>query len=320
MAISSLAKSSFGTFDKFQRTSAGFVSRNRIVIWGASARLYSNDGGATWTATTQTTLASARYTYPTIRNGRIYAMGSGSNEWSWSYDGITWYYSTGFPGDSGATPYFFGEMANGEIAIASYAAYTRHHLLREHVGYNGPLSSFGVPFEIAGRMMANNGVTGPTAVWVWVFDSTTLAYSTNDGISWSNFNIGQYPPQAVVWGRDKFLITIGSSTTYLTASDPTSWTTRTLPTTPSNRAAIRFINGLWLLGGASGALFTSPDGITWTSRTSGAGSNTVIGFGFGAGVYVAVGAGGYVATSPDGTTWTARSSGVTSELQVVGAI
>jgi len=322
MAISTVARSGLSTFDKFQRTSAGFVSRNRIVIWGASARLYSDNGGATWTATTQTTLYSARYTYPTVRNGRIFALGSGSSEWSFSYDGITWYASSGYPGDANAIPYFFGEMATGEVAIGSYYGSTRHHLLREHVGFNGNIGAFGVPFDIAGVMMANNGVVGPTAVWVWVFNSTTLAYSTNDGLTWTNFNMGQFPPQAIVWGLDKFLMTIGSSTTYLTATaaNPASWTTRTLPTTPSARSAIRYINGLWLLGGTSGALFTSPDGITWTSRTSGAGSSTVIGFGFGAGVYVAVGANGYVATSPDGFTWTARTSGVTSELQVVGAI
>lgn len=320
MAISTVARSGLSTFDKFQRTSAGFVSRNRIVIWGASARLYSDNGGATWTATTQATLVSANFTYPVTRNGRIYCLSTGSSNWSWSYDGITWYYSSGFPGDANAIPYFFGEMANGEVAVGSYYNSTRHHLLREFMGFNGNIGTFGVPFDVAGTMMANNGVTGPTAVWVWVFNSTTLAYSTNDGLTWTNLNMGQFPPQAIVWGVDKWLITIGSSTTYLTATDPTTWTTRTLPTTPSARSGIRFINGLWLLGGLSGQLFTSTDGITWTSRTSGAGSNAINGFGFGAGLYIAVGAGGYVATSPDGTTWTARSSGVTSALHVVGAI
>jgi hypothetical protein len=322
MAISTIARSGLSTFDKFQRVSAGFVSRNRIVIWGASARLYSDNGGVTWTATTQTTLVSPSYTYPVTKNGRIYALSSGTSNWSWSYDGITWYHSFGYPGDSGATPYFFGEMANGEVAIGSYAAFTRHHLLREHVGFNGNIGASGVPFDVVGRMMANNGVTGPTAVWVWVFNSTTLAHSSNDGLTWSNFNMGQFPPEGIVWGLDKFLLFLNNSTTYLTATaaNPTSWTTRTLPTSPSIRSAIRYLNGLWLLGGVSGALWTSPDGITWTSRTSGAGSNTVIGFGFAAGVYIAVGAGGYVATSPDGITWTARTSGVTSELQVVGGI
>jgi hypothetical protein len=322
MAVTKLSTDGITNSQRFNNLRAGFAGTNRIVIWGASARLYSNDGGATWVATTQATLANAQFTYPVTKNGRIYALSSGTTNWSWSYDGITWYYSQGYPGDANATPYFFGEMANGEVAIGSYYNSTRHHLLREFMGFNGSIGAFGVPFDISGTMFANNGVTGPAAVWVWVFSSTTLAYSTNDGLTWTNFNMGQFPPQAIVWGLDKFLLTIGSSTTYLTATaaNPASWTTRTLPTTPAARSSIRYLNGLWLLGGISGQLFTSPDGITWTSRTSGAGSNSINGFGFAANLYVAVGAGGYVATSPDGITWTSRSSGVTSALHVVGGI
>jgi hypothetical protein len=321
MAISSVARSGLTTFDKFQRVSAGFTGTRRIIVSGVSTRLYSDDGGATWTATTQSSFTSSGNNYPVTKNGRIYVLGVSNNAWQFSYDGLTWYPSTGYPGDANATPYFFGETANGEVAICSYYGSTRHHLLREVMGFNGTIGSFGVPWDISGIAIDNNGVVGPSSVWVWGFNSTTIAYSTNDGITWFTTNVGNLP-LSIVWGRDKFLMPTQGSTTYLTTTTAslTSWTSRTFPTTPQSRSAVRFVNGLWLLGGTSGALFTSPDGITWTSRTSGAGSNTIFGFGFAAGVYIAVGAGGYIGTSPDGVTWTARTSGITTTLQTVGGI
>ena len=321
MAISTVVRSGLSTFDKFQRTSAGFSGTRRIIVSGASTRLYSDDGGATWTATTQSSFSSSGNNYPVTKNGAIYVLGVSNNAWQFSYDGLTWYPSTGFPGDANASPYFFDQLANGEVAICSYYAFTRHHLLREIMGFNGNIGSSGVPFDVAGTGIANDGVIGPSSVWVWTFTGTTIAYSTNNGLQWFTFNTGVVPI-GVIWGRDKFLIPTNGSTTYLTATSaaPTTWTTRTFPTTPQTRSAVRFVNGLWLLGGTSGALFTSPDGITWTSRTSGAGANTIFGFGFAGGVYVAVGAGGYIGTSPDGITWTARTSGITTTLQTVGGI
>ncbi len=318
MAITKLSTDGITNSARFVNMRAGYSGTSRIVVWGTAARLYSNDG-ATWTPTTQSTLSSTTTAanYPITKGGRIFALQG--QAWNWSYDGITWYFTNGVAGDANATVNFWGEMATGEVAWNSWYGYTRSHLMREYSGYSGSIGSYGTPWDINVNGIANNGVVGASSIWVVAFGSTSSVYSLNDGVTWTTFS-----PGAVLlslrYGGDKFLATTNSGTTYYTSTNGTTWTSRSFPTTPQNRTAVRYTGGQWFLGGPSGALFTSPDGITWTSRTSGAGANTINGFGFANNLYVAVGNGGYVATSPDGVTWTARSSGVTSDLYVVGGI
>jgi hypothetical protein len=316
MAVTKLSSDGISNSARFVNMRAGFSGTSRIIVWGNSTRLYSNDG-ATWTATTQSTLTSvgASGNYPVTKGGRIFALQG--QFWNWSYDGITWYYTNGVAGDANASVDFWGEMASGDIAWNSYYGSTRHHLMREYSGTQLAIGSS--PFSANSNGIANNGVKTASTVWVMAFAATSFAYSTNDGISWTTQSPGVVYT-SINWGKDKFLATTNSGTTYYTSADGVTWTSRTFPITPQTRTGIRYVEGQWFLGGLSGALYTSPDGITWTSRTSGAGANRVNGFGYAANLYVAVGNGGYVATSPDGATWTARSSGTVNDLFVVGGI
>lgn len=316
MAITKFSSDGITNSARYVNMRAGYSGTSRMIVWGDSARLYSNDG-ATWTATTQATLSAAGSSgnYPVTKNGRIFALQG--QFWNWSYDGITWYYTNGVAGDANATVNFWGEMANGEIAWNSYYSSTRHHLMREYCGIQLDVATN--PFSVSCNGIANNSTAGATSTWVMAFASTNFAYSTNDGRTWTVATQGVVYT-SLSFGGDKFLATTNSGTTYYTSTNGTSWTSRTFPTTPQTRGAVRYVNGQWFLGGLSGALYTSPDGITWTSRTSGAGANRVNGFGFANNLYTAVGNGGYVATSPDGATWTARSSGIVSDLYVVGGI
>jgi hypothetical protein len=316
MAITKLSADGTSNFARFQNMRAGFTGTSRIIVWGSSARLYSNDG-ATWTATTQSTLSAAGTSgnYPITKNGRIFAVQG--QFWNWSYDGITWYYTNGVAGDANASVDIYAEMADGQIAWNSLYGGTRHHLMREYSGTQLAVGSS--PFSAACNGIANNGVSGPGSVWVMAFAATSFAYSTNDGISWTTQSPGVVYT-SLSWGKDKFLATTNNGTQYYTSANGIAWTSRTFPVAPGIRGSVRHVAGQWFLGSTSGALYTSPDGITWTSRTSGAGANRVNGFGYAANLYVAVGNGGYVATSPDGATWTARSSGVVSDLHFVGGI
>jgi hypothetical protein len=191
--------------------------------------------------------------------------------------------------------------------------------MREWSGFSGPIGSSGTPWDASINGIANNGVAGPSSIWVMAFAATNSSYSLNDGVSWTSFNAGAVLT-AIQYGGDKFLATSNSGNTYYTSTNGTTWTSRTFPITPQTRTGIRYVAGQWFLGGLSGALYTSPDGITWTLRTSGAGSQRVNGFGYANNLYIAVGNAGYIGTSPDGATWTARSSGTANDLFVVGGI
>jgi len=75
-------------------------------------------------------------------------------------------------------------------------------------------------------------------------------------------------------------------------------------------------NGVYLVGGASGALYTasgasntSISGLTFTSRTSTFSTNAIRAIAFGASKYIIGGDNGSLATSTDGVTWTSRTSG-----------
>lgn len=320
MAVTKISTDGMVNYARYDDMRAGYSGTSRMLVWGTAARLYSDDA-ITWTATSGTfynaVFVANSPNYPVTVNGRIICFNGA--QWAWSYDGITFLTSIGVAGDANATVYFWGNTASNDIAWSSFYSSTRNHVMREYSGYSGNVAAS--PFNNRVNMIANNGVRGATAVWVLAMDGLSqIAYSTNDGQTWTQVGTGSVYPKAVMWGIDKFLTIDISNTGYYTSTNGSSWTSRTFPVAPQARTGVRFVAGQWFLGGASGALYTSPDGITWTSRVSGAGANAIYGFGYAANLYIAVGAGGYLATSPDGVTWTARSSGVTSDLYVVGGI
>jgi len=99
---------------------------------------------------------------------------------------------------------------------------------------------------------------------------------------------------------------------YATTPDGITWTTRTFPAN-LNASALRFLNGLFVLGNSSGGVYTSPDGINWTAQTLAGypgGSPVAKDFTFGAGIYAMYGfsstspASRYVSKTADFVTWT----------------
>jgi hypothetical protein len=317
MAVTSLARDGVATYAHYNKMSAGFSGTSRIVVWGDSNTRITSTDLVNWTATTGTISNPTPRFYPITKNGRMICLGGvQQRDWDYSYDGVTFYNSFGVVGDANAFYQAFELTAANNIAYTSFYSSTKNHLAREYATFSGPIAT--APWTAALNGVADNGVNGPSAIWV-VTGGTGTSYSTNDGITWTSVS-PVISGARVYWGIDKFLMFSSSSTTYYTSTNGSTWTTRTFPVANVAVSSVRFTGGQWFLGGASGALYTSPDGITWTSRTSGAGANAVNGFGYAAGVYVACGAGGYVATSPDGVTWTARSTGTTNALFVVGGI
>lgn len=154
----------------------------------------------------------------------------------------------------------------------------------------------------------------------WVVGGTgikDIAYSSDDGVSWTNVTLfgSNTTVNRIVWNGSLFVLCWAGGVK--TSPDGVTWTDRGSPlSTEVDGAAWSPTLGLWVIVGSSifgTSIATSPDGITWTTRGDPISDNFAdVVWQPDQAQFVATGSAGVIATSPDGTTWTNRGSAIGS--------
>lgn len=177
---------------------------------------------------------------------------------------------------------------------------------------------------------------------------------SEDGATWSNFDVYPHSLQAASWARDAFMA-VDQYGDLLVSPDGVTWEDRSagvLQATPlkliasdsprqfvavgaggftatspdgrtwtstSVRGDVTFLDvasggGHLAAVGPFGAIFSSDDGTTWRDASVGGAVGWLRGVAYGAGTFVAVGDTGVMFTSPDGAAWTPRDPGYRQTL------
>lgn len=205
---------------------AGTVSgTDRFVVIatsGSNAAAYSNDSGATWTASTLP--SSANWIDVSFGNGYFVAIASGSNVSAYSTDGITWTAGGTLPSSTSWT-----KVTNGLVGTSVYFV---------AIASGGTTNAYSVD---NGLNWISGGALPASATWsgiafgnnrffVVATGSSTAALSTS-GVTWTSVSL----PSGSNWvdvefGDDVFLIVASGTDEVLTSFDATtgSFTSRTL--------------------------------------------------------------------------------------------
>lgn len=114
----------------------------------------------------------------------------------------------------------------------------------------------------------------PTHVVVAVGFSGYIAWSSDDGLSWTNgTGLGAVHLHDVASNSDPAapsFVAVGNSGEIRQSSDGAAWTSRTSGVASHLRSVIwDATNETFIAVGDAGVILTSPTGVTWTSRTSG---------------------------------------------------
>lgn len=116
-------------------------------------------------------------------------------------------------------------------------------------------SAFGLSAGGGGSIVVKRKIADPTNKWV------TARLSTEP------LKVYSAPSACQLSATDgNLLVGIQSSTSYVTTPDLVTWTTRTLPASPSY-PAFAFGGGVWAYITSTSQYRTTPDGINWTTRT-----------------------------------------------------
>jgi len=122
--------------------------------------------------------------------------------------------------------------------------------------------------------------------------------------------------KSIAYGNGIY-VAVSSTNTYIeTSSDGYVWTNRTSANVTTSGTAAAYGNGVYVVGGTSGAVQSSTDGINWTNRTR-ANTNAIYALTYDNGLFVGVGAAGSIVTSADGTTWNNRTTANTSDMNAI---
>lgn len=236
------------------------------------------------------------------------AVGASGNLWTSSdTDGATWTSRT----SSFSTTQINGVASDGRNLYVAVGNAGKLATSPDGVTWTQRTSSFGAT-------NINAVVWG--GQWVAVGDDGKIATSS-DGVTWTQQTSGTSDALSVVeWGDGLFFAASKTTSTALTATDPTStWTSRT--TTLGDHLAVHYwkAKGVWIAGhdsGATNSMASSTDGITWTARnhsSSSLGTNDPMMIASLPSVAVAVHndeglpAAQSVASTTNGTSWTTRS-------------
>jgi hypothetical protein len=93
----------------------------------------------------------------------------------------------------------------------------------------------------------------------------------------------------------------GTSGALRTSTDTVTWVTQNSNFGTTNVGDVFYENGLWFATGANGTLRTSTDTVTWVTQTSQFDTNQINSAAYGGGLWVAVGSGGKLRTSDTGS-------------------
>jgi len=189
---------------------------------------------------------------------------------------------------------------------------------------NNPFSGYASNATVTIRDLAYGGGNFVVASSSTVGNDNIIAYSTNNGQSWSTAGMSAPTSYAaayfssIAYGSNKF-VAVGTYETF-TSTSGTSWTRREL----GNLQAIAFGDGKFVAGGSGGIRYSS-DGISWTAA-EGEGNNLsvyAIAYGStstGSGMFVAGGYQGKMSYSVDGITWTSVADSTFDTSASIGAI
>lgn len=295
---SSVSQSTYATL--FSRI--GFLFNSASNTWNV---IYGTSAGAT---------SGGEYSYNNFFDGsfQFISTSPGSNSWQYtSTNGAPgWTFRSNLSGGL-SSQYAYMPTWNGSTAYVVGSAYGFHTSTNNtnwtYVNFNpSGLSDFTDGVYADGRFLyGHNSQGGGQGI-------TTVVTSTN-GTNWasSTFTSLGDDVYGVTYG-DKYVIGTGRGKIFTsTNAGNNAWTERTSPTSDFI-LTLRYLNGLYIYAGSSGALGTSTDGITWTSRTSGTASS-ILSLTYGSGVYVYSDTGGAVGTSTNAINWT-RSTGVFTHI------
>lgn len=324
MAVSRASKSTITDFNKFNKTSAGFVSEAGpglfFTVGNNSATYFTSSDGFTWTSRTHPTIGgSAQIPVPQNWQGK-FRVTTGLREFI-SSDGINW--------EAAATPSFGYEFDPTQSVGFINGVFKKDGEIYRFT--NAGSLPYWIHYTGYARKLSTSTGDGSTGDLTYFNDRWIIAQQTNSGQTvWTSIDDG------VTWSRNNIQATTANSTGFrsiaagpeivvalwagfdngygiFSSPDGLTWTKRVTINGDSRR--VQYVNNLFFFGGASGALRTSPDGITWTARTSQL-TGAVSGFAHNGSVYVAVDDGGRISSSPDGFTWTLRASGLVGQRAV----
>lgn len=280
--------------------SSGVTALLTTIIWsgsliavGGGTSIVTSPDGVTWTSRTSNIPGGNLSVIAGVRTSTRWAMLTQAGATS-SSDGLTWSFSTGWPGAS--TDALNAGAANNNFFVVSGSG--SNYYTSANSGQSWTARTF--PFS-----NTINSIVRTSSLFVAVGDSGQIATSP-DGVTWTSRTSGTGLNLFYVNASSSLIVAVGQNGILLTSSDGITWTSRTSGTT-NNLYGVSWKGSTIVVVGDGGVIRTSTDGVSWITRTSGT-TNSLYAVTSNSSKYVAVGLNGTVLTSADGTTWSSGSA------------
>ncbi|HEY3278094.1 MAG TPA: YCF48-related protein [Syntrophorhabdaceae bacterium] len=279
-----------------------------VAVGDTKTILYSDDGGATWSAVVTTTLPAVNFRAVTYGNGYFVAVGDGGKIFS-SPDGLAWTQQGKSPFTGGllTTATFYAVSYGNGLFVAVGAGGT---VLWSQDGFlwirNPAIASGGTLTSIAyGKPMF-----GEAAIWMAVNSSGRVFTSTNATI-WTPFTSSQTGITTGLWGvtfSGGIFVAVGSSGKIFTSDDGELWELSTAPFNPNTLTPITTVfravgtdGTTFYVVGDAGTILTSSDPRYLPYKSSNLGALTANIYA--GGRFLLAGQYGNIFTSTNGNTW-----------------
>jgi hypothetical protein len=292
--------------------------KQNIVLAGTNypseTMWYSVNNGVNWTSMRNPTITTSCNGIMT--NGSIWvAGGSGTNTLSYSRNGTNWIgLGTSIIATS-ATAIGW----NGKRFVAVGSSNSTNNVAYSDDGVNW--TSVGFVNSTTGWACVAGNSSGTWVIGGKISTNNTLAYSTNNGVSWTTLVAGGALPSAVLgllWTGTKFIaVGFGSSQIY-SSTNGSTWTSVANITNFLYCNCIATNGNIIVAGGQTGTrtlAYSSDGGTTWISVLPLLLSSSCLSICWTGTEFIAVGSVGVgtsVATSVDGITWVSRGLPFTS--------
>jgi len=295
VAISTLAKSSISTFDKFNKTSGGNVTAGPALFvmggpYSSSNSAATSNDGITWTLRTLTSFGSSYgvtkvgSTYVSIRSTSMTLVTDPTVNSTASVAIALVGVNGGFVGAdyiNNGFVYFTDEgfgynatilrIASSGVNVRGVAFANNRYVVNYYGGtyYGTPASTFSLPTTMTN---ATNAVSSPEKIifanGLFVCTGSNGISSSPDGITWTlRSSAGNFQGGRLIYTGGLFFAAINGGNLY-TSSNGTTWTSRSPSFASEQFIGAAFGNGVYTILGSSGLLQSSTDGVTWTSRTN----------------------------------------------------